>query len=113
MGLLWYYHYHANEGHGGVHLKDVLDFVLASDRIDKWEWNEQRKNDFVDKFSFFQGNDRIFYCKEEEEIKSMLGEKLFYFQQICYGDDDAQKYQFTPIYVLGKQSSRTGGQPFI
>ena len=108
--LLWFYH-HPQQNVEGINWKKVIDFVM--ERCDKWEWSEQQKADFFEKFGCFQENDRIFYCKEEEEMKSMLGDKLFYFQQYCYGDDDAEKYKFTPIYVLGKQSSRTGGQPFV
>merc|ERR1719242_1029502 len=90
--LLWFYHHDDQDGEG-IHWKKVIDFVEK--RCEKWNWSDEQKQDFFEKFGYFQQNDRVFYCKEEEEMKAMLTEKLFYLQQYLYGDDNAEKYKFT------------------
>lgn len=49
------------------------------------------------------------WCRTELELRDMLERKGFYLEDVCYGQDDADKFKFTPIYVLGKQSYRIGG----
>ena len=53
--------------------------------------------------------DSPFWCRTDEELRRMLEQKGFYLEDVHYGDDNADKFKFSPIYVLGKQSYRIGG----
>eukprot|EP01084_Bolivina_argentea_P142583 250487_1 len=112
MKLLMYLYANNNENNS-INWSDVID--LVNERCDKykWEWSETQKTEFFDKFGYFKDNNVTFYCNEEDITKELLVSDKFYMQQICYGDDDENKYEFTPIYVLGKQSSKIGGKPFV
>ena len=113
------YLYHIEEKEKYINIEQVLNFVKQ--RCDKyeWEWNKKQKQEFFDKYDCIYNavddNDNIntLYCNEQDVTQWILSEDKFYFQDTVYGNDDCDKYKFTPIYVLGKQTSRVGGIPFI
>ena len=106
--LLFCYHHQ-----DGVLWNEVLKLVEDRSADGGWKWSDGERLEFMEKFGYLKESEQRLYCMEEEILREMLSEKRFYFQQICWGNDDRDRYKYTPIYVMGKQSSRTGGQPFV
>eukprot|EP01084_Bolivina_argentea_P257538 433925_1 len=102
------YLYELKQDNECINWKEVIEFVEKKQSNIKW--NEKQKKEFFDTFSNLKDGNFIFYCKTEQELRDMLEKKNFYLEDVCYGLDDFDKFKFTPIYVLGKQSWRIGGQ---
>lgn len=111
MNLLLFCSHHQDVN--GVAWSDVLDLAETRSAEMGWKWTEKERMEFTEKFGYLKESEKRLFCVEEQELRDMLSAERFYFQQICWGDDDSEKYKYTPIYVMGKQSSRTGGQPFV
>eukprot|EP00485_Elphidium_margaritaceum_P021007 CAMPEP_0202711004 /NCGR_PEP_ID=MMETSP1385-20130828/22884_1 /ASSEMBLY_ACC=CAM_ASM_000861 /TAXON_ID=933848 /ORGANISM="Elphidium margaritaceum" /LENGTH=350 /DNA_ID=CAMNT_0049370651 /DNA_START=29 /DNA_END=1081 /DNA_ORIENTATION=- len=110
--LMYLYHVNVTENDTPyVRCSDVLK--LVEDRcVDReWDWTENQKETFLNAFKRLREHDLTLYCNEEDVVRSYLSNSKFYFQQVAYGNDNGSKYKYTPIFVLGKQTDRVGGQP--
>ena len=93
-----------------INWKEVLESVAKADMNGNIKWSKQQRQAFLDRFGCLMEDDFVFYCMTEESIREMMIERGFYFENVHYGQHDANKYKFTPIYVLGKQSWLIGGE---
>ena len=101
------------EDEGAMDWGDVVRFAERRSAEGAWAWSESVEREFFRRFGCLKETQFVVFESDEAESRAMLSKDMFYFQQVCYGGDDKAKYGHSPIYVLGKQSSRTGGDPFV
>ena len=114
LAYLYQYNDIQNGKENNINWKYVIQIVQNEINKNTLKWTDKQKNNFFEIFGNLQDKectDFIFFCKTEEEMRKLLISKQFYFEDVCYGNDDFDKYKFTPIYVLGKESYRVGGKP--